>query len=43
MTSIRHLCMGLFDINITIYGSLAKKPRKTIWSDDYRAKLFIIL
>ena len=38
MTTIRHLCMGLFDSDDTI-GSLAKKRRKASWSDDYRAKL----
>lgn len=39
MTSIRHICMGIFDLDTTTSGSLAKKRRKAIWSDDYRAKL----
>lgn len=38
MTTIRHLCMGLFDSDSTP-GSLAKKRRKAAWSDDYRAKV----
>ena len=38
MTTIRHLCMGLFDKDSSI-PSLAKKKRKACWSDDYRAKL----
>ena len=38
MTTIRHLCMGLFDADPTPI-SLAKKRRKASWSDSYRAKL----
>ena len=39
MTSIRHICMGIFDLDTITSGSLAKKRRKATWSDDYRAKL----
>ena len=39
MTSIRHICMGIFDLDNTTSGSLAKKRRKATWSDHYRAKL----
>ena len=38
MTSMRHLCMNLFDRE-TSSLSLAKKRRKASWSDDYRAKV----
>jgi len=38
MTTIRHLCLGLFDADATP-GSLAKKRRKASWSDTYRANL----
>ena len=39
MTSIRHICMGIFDFDNTTSGSLAKKRRKATWSDDYLDKL----
>lgn len=38
MTTIRHLCMNLFEGEPTKI-SLAKKKRKAAWSDGYRAKL----
>lgn len=38
MTSIRHLCMNLFEREASSM-SLAKKRRKAAWSDDYRAKV----
>ncbi|MCP4410377.1 MAG: ISAs1 family transposase [Gammaproteobacteria bacterium] len=38
MTSIRHLCMNLFERE-TSSMSLAKKRRKAAWNDDYRAKV----
>ncbi len=38
MTSIRHLCMNLFECENSSM-SLAKKRRKAAWSDDYRAKV----
>ena len=38
MTSIRHLCMNLFERESSSL-SLAKKRRKAAWSDDYRAKV----
>ncbi|MDM8568175.1 ISAs1 family transposase [Thiotrichales bacterium HSG1] len=37
MTTIRHICMGIFDLDNTISGSLAKKRRKATWSDDFRS------
>jgi predicted transposase YbfD/YdcC len=38
MTSIRHLCMNLFERESSSL-SLAKKRRKAAWNDDYRAKV----
>jgi predicted transposase YbfD/YdcC len=38
MTSIRHLCMNLFDQEPSAL-SLAKKRRKAAWNDDFRAKV----
>ena len=38
MTSIRHLCMNLFEQESSRI-SLAKKRRKASWNDDYRAKV----
>jgi predicted transposase YbfD/YdcC len=38
MTSIRHLCMNLFDQEPSSL-SLAKKRRKAAWNDDFRAKV----
>ncbi len=38
MTSIRHLCMNLFQQEPSSL-SLAKKRRKAAWSDRYRAKV----
>jgi predicted transposase YbfD/YdcC len=38
MTTIRHLCMNLFEQEPTAM-SLAKKRRKASWCDDYRAKV----
>ena len=38
MTSIRHLCMNLFEQESSAM-SLAKKRRKAAWNDDYRAKV----
>ena len=38
MTSIRHLCMNLFEREASSM-SLAKKRRKAAWNDDYRAKV----
>jgi predicted transposase YbfD/YdcC len=38
MTSIRHLCMNLFQQEPSSL-SLAKKKRKAAWSDAYRAKV----
>jgi predicted transposase YbfD/YdcC len=38
MTSIRHLCMNLFEQQPSSL-SLAKKRRKAAWNDDYRAKV----
>ncbi len=38
MTSIRHLCMNLFQEEGSKI-SLAKKKRKSAWSDEYRAKV----
>lgn len=38
MTSIRHLCMNLFEREASSM-SLAKKRRKAAWNDNYRAKV----
>lgn len=38
LTSIRHLCMNLFECEPTKM-SLAKKKRKAGWSDNFRAKV----
>jgi len=38
MTSIRHLCLNLFQREPSSI-SLAKKRRKAAWNDDYRAKV----
>lgn len=38
LTIARHLCLGLFDADLTP-ASLAKKRRRSAWSDNYRAKL----
>jgi predicted transposase YbfD/YdcC len=38
MTSIRHLCMNLFEREASAM-SLAKKRRKAAWNDDCRAKV----
>lgn len=38
MTSIRHLCMNLFECESSKM-SLAKKKRKAAWSDDFRTKV----
>lgn len=38
MTSIRHLCINLFDQEPSSL-SLAKKRRKAAWNDDFRAKV----
>jgi predicted transposase YbfD/YdcC len=38
MTTIRHLCMNLFEREPSAM-SLAKKRRKDAWNDDYRAKV----
>lgn len=38
MTSIRHLCMNLFEQESSSV-SLAKKYRKAAWNDNYRAKV----
>jgi predicted transposase YbfD/YdcC len=38
MTSIRHLCMNLFESEVSSM-SLAKKRRKAAWNNDYRAKV----
>ncbi len=38
MTTVRHLCMNLFEQEPTAM-SLAKKRRKAAWNDDYRAKV----
>lgn len=38
MTSIRHLCMNLFECESSSM-SLAKKRRKAAWNDNYRAKV----
>ena len=38
MTSIRHLCMNLFEKERSKL-SLAKKRRKAAWNDTYRAKV----
>lgn len=36
--TIRHMCLGLLDADVTP-GSLAKKRRKAAWNDSYRASL----
>ena len=38
MTSIRHLCLNLFQQEASSL-SLAKKERKAAWNDAYRAKI----
>lgn len=38
MTTIRHLCMGIFDSDSSI-RSLIKKKRKAAWNDNYRANI----
>ena len=38
MTSVRHLCMNLFQREPSSL-SLAKKKRKATWSDAYRSKV----
>lgn len=38
MTTIRHLCLNLFEREPSSL-SLAKKRRKAAWNDDYRAKV----
>lgn len=38
MTTVRHLCVNLFDREPSPM-SLAKKRRKAAWNDDYRAKV----
>jgi len=38
MTSIRHLCLNLFEREPSSL-SMAKKKRKAAWNDDYRAKV----
>ena len=38
MAKIRHLCLGLFDLD-SITSNLAKKRRKASWNDRYRAKI----
>ena len=38
MTSIRYLCMNLFECESSSM-SLAKKRRKAAWNDNYRAKV----
>ncbi len=38
MTSIRHLCMNLFELESSSLR-LSKKRRKAAWNDDYRAKV----
>ncbi len=35
--TIRHICMGIFDLDTTTSGSFAKKRRKATWSDDHRS------
>lgn len=41
MTSIRHLCMNLFERDSSSL-SLAKKRHKAAWNDDYRAKVIFL-
>jgi len=36
MTSIRHLCMNLFEHSLL---RLSKQRRKAAWNDNYRAKI----
>jgi predicted transposase YbfD/YdcC len=38
MTSLRHLCMNLFEQEGSKL-SLAKKRRKAAWNDDFRARV----
>jgi hypothetical protein len=38
MTSLRHLCINLFEQDPSSLGR-AKKRRKAGWSDTYRAKI----
>ena len=38
MTTLRHLCLNLFDRESSSL-SLAKKRRKAAWNDEYRAKV----
>ena len=38
MTTVRHLCLNLFEREPSTM-SLAKKRRKAAWNDDYRAKV----
>lgn len=40
MTSLRHLCINLFEQEPSSLG-LAKKRRKAGWNDDYRAKVVL--
>ena len=40
MTSLRHLCINLFEQEPSSLG-LAKKRRKAAWNDDYRAKVVL--
>ncbi len=40
MTSLRHLCMNLFEQEPSSL-SLTKKRRKAAWNDDYRAKVVL--
>ena len=42
MTSLRHLCMNLFEGEPSSL-SLAKKKRKASWNDNYRAKVIFSL
>jgi predicted transposase YbfD/YdcC len=39
MTSIRHLCMNLFEQEPS-KQRLSQKRRKAAWNDDYRADMF---
>ena len=41
MTSIRHLCMNLFERESSSV-SLAKKRRKAAWNDRYRSKIIFL-
>ena len=40
LTSIRHLCMNLFEHEPSTQR-LAQKRRKAAWNDDYRAKVVL--